>query len=131
MATQTGNAQIGNSRESTTGRLVLPISSALAAVPYAAIALLYLFAWDTSRRFGAWPTPSTPDPKDASEALYTLTFFGFLATLPAMFALVVGLPLVRRFQLRTVDKGIMLFAVVGCTALAYVFAGDLGVWFAD
>lgn len=107
------------------------ISIALASVPFLATGLLFLFAWDTSRTFGAWPSYASPDPKSANSALYTISGLALLASLPSVVALSVGLPIVQRLKLNRLDVGLIATGVAGLCILYMVFAGNLGDWYMD
>ncbi len=114
-----------------TERVVRVVSVVLAAVPLLTVGLLYLFAWDTSRTFGAWPTYATPDPKTANSWLYVASGLGVLASLPSVVALATWLGATRRLRLNRTDLALIAFAVIGAIALYVVFSGPLGTWYMD
>lgn len=107
-------------------------SAGLALLPYLAAGLLMLFAWDTSRRFGAWPSYSSPDPKDANSFLYAASGFTMLVSGPAVMALAFGLSAVRRRRsLTRRELGLIVAGILGYViVLGGVFA-SLGDWYMD
>lgn len=111
--------------------LLRPVGIALATVPFVALALLYLFAWDTSRSFGAWPTYANPDPKDANSPLYVLSGIAVLAAFPAVATLTVSTLALRRLRLTRRDVATILVGAFGVATLWFVFSGDLGNWYMD
>ncbi len=112
-------------------RIVRGTSIVLAAMPWFATGLLYLFAWHTSRTFGEWPTYANPDPKVANGALYLASGLAMLATLPSVGTLLIGLPAVRRLRMTRVDILLIALAIIGALVWVDVFAGALGDWYMD
>ncbi len=117
--------------ERVVDRIIRLLTVALALVPFLATALLIVFAWHTSRSFGAWPSYSQPDPKTANGVLYISSGVLILASLPSVVTLSIGLPMVRRLRLTPVDFGLVVLGLVGLAVLYVVFAGNLGDWYMD
>jgi hypothetical protein len=103
----------------------------LAAVPLLAVGLLYLFAWDTSRAFGAWPTYGNPDPKDANSLLHLFSGVGILLSIPSFLLLCLLAPAAHGRQTTRRDTLTLVAGAIGLLLLFVTLAGNLGTWFMD
>lgn len=131
MATRALNNAAAVDSSNDVGFAVRVVSVVLAIVPFLATGLLFLFAWHTSRRFGAWPTYARPDPKSANSALYITSGLAMMASLPSVAVLLFALPIVRRLRLDRIDVGLIVSSVAGLLLLFIVFSGNLGDWYVD
>ena len=129
MATATMAATVGEEKTMSMG--LQRVSTVLAAVSLVTVGLLYLFAWDTSRTFGEWPTFANPDPKDANSLLHLLSGAGILLSIPSFLFLCLLAPAARGLRTTRRDKVTLAVGAIGVLLLVATLAGSLGEWFLD
>lgn len=103
----------------------------LLAIPLLTIVAIYGLMVMSRLKYGYWPEPSNPDPKDVSSRLQGLAIMGMLLSLASTPTLLFGLPVVRKPLLDRRDTVIMLVGAAGLACLVVVISGDLGTWLLD